>query len=158
MATNTYSVSASGHTVGSGSSYTFTCNSSFTVPPGCTFKSVRVSKNSQASGQVYLRNVSSSTTTNLSWDNEYTDPAFIGWTNGGTPKVKVYNGASTGQSVSVTVRFTVTLEKVKSPDPIKYTDRTKTGTATTQYAVISDSHFSSGTKIEASTFNSAYGL
>lgn len=158
MATKTYTVSASGKTVGSGSTYTFTCNNSFTVPTGCVFKSVSVTKNSQSSGQVYLRNVSSSTTTNLSWGNEYTDPAFIGWTNGGTPKVKVYNGASSGQSVSVTVQFTVTLEKVKSPDPIKYTDRSKTGTATTQYAVIKDTHFSSGTKIEASTFNSAYGL
>lgn len=158
MATKTYTVSASGKTVGSGSTYTFTCNNSFTVPTGCVFKSVSVTKNSQSSGQVYLRNASSSTTTNLSWGNEYTDPAFIAWTDGGTPKVKVYNGASTGQSVSVTVKFTVTLEKVKSPDVIKYTDRSKTGTSTTQYAVMKDSHFSSGTKIEASTFNTAYGL
>ena len=158
MATRSYTVSSSGKTVGSGSSYTFTCNNSFTVPEGCTFKSVSVTKNSQASGQVYLRNASSSTSTNLSWGNEYTDPTFIDWTDGGTPKVKVHNGASSSQSVSVTVKFTVTLEKVKSSDKIKYTDRSKTGTATTQYAVMSDSNFSSGTKIEASTFNTAYGL
>lgn len=158
MATKTYNVSASGHTVGGGSTYTFTCNSSFTVPEGCTFKSFKVNKNSQSSSNIRLRNASTSSTTNLSWDNDLTNTDIIAWTNGGTPKVKVHNSGSSGESVSVTITFTVTLEKVKSPDPIKYTDRSKTGTATTQYAVISDSHFSSGTKIEASTFNSAYGL
>ena len=34
------------------------------------------------------------------------------------------------------------------------TDRSQTGTATTQGTVMSDSHFTAGTKIEASTFNS----
>ena len=43
--------------------------------------------------------------------------------------------------------------KVVSGNKIKATDRSQTGTPTTQGAKIQDSHFSAGTKAEASTFN-----
>ena len=43
--------------------------------------------------------------------------------------------------------------KVVAGNKIKATDRSQTGTATTQGAVIRDSHFTAGTKAEASTFN-----
>lgn len=154
--TRTFSISSSGKTVGGGSSYTFTCNSSFTIPDGCTLASFKVSKNSQSSSNIKLRNVSSSTTTNLSWDSAMTNTDVIGWTDGGTPKVKVYNSGSSGESVSVTVTFTVNLTKVVQYNKILATDRSKTGTSTTQYAVIKDSNFTTGDKITASAFNSKY--
>lgn len=48
--------------------------------------------------------------------------------------------------------------KVTAGNKILATDRSQTGTATTQYAVMKDSHFTAGTKITASAFNSAYEL
>lgn len=68
------------------------------------------------------------------------------------------NGNTNGVKMRGDCAFTISTTqatKVVAGNPIRYTDRTQIGVATTQYATISDSHFSSGTKAEASTFNTS---
>ena len=59
-----------------------------------------------------------------------------------------------GSNVTVKAFFRKNYTLVTAGNKIKATDRSQTGTSTTAGAVISDSHFSAGTKAQASTFNS----
>ena len=69
-----------------------------------------------------------------------------------------------GAGVTINKKLAISLEissggaKVTAGNQIKATDRSQTGTSTTQGAVMTDSHFSAGTKITAADFNSAYNL
>lgn len=76
-----------------------------------------------------------------------------------TPVIE-YGGSGVHIHKKLKIEITVTQAgtPVSSGNIIKATDRSQTGTATSQGAVMSDSHFSSGEKITASAFNSAYGL
>ena len=55
---------------------------------------------------------------------------------------------------AITLQTASAYTAVTAGNVIKATDRSQTGTSTTAGNVMTDSHFSSGTKIEASTFNS----
>lgn len=76
--------------------------------------------------------------------------------------VPVTAAGSAGVTINTQLKIQITTEPAGTPvtsgNVIKATDRSQTGTATTQGAVMTDSHFSAGTAIKASTFNSAYGL
>lgn len=62
------------------------------------------------------------------------------------------------EQLKIEITTTPAGSKVTAGNIIKATDRSQTGTATTQGAVMTDSHFSAGTKITASAFNTAYEL
>ena len=81
---------------------------------------------------------------------------FSSWTK--SPTNLSINGSNQftmpAQNVSVTANWSRTYTAVTAGEKIMATDRSQTGTSTTAGNVMSDSHFTSGTKIEASTFNS----
>ena len=81
---------------------------------------------------------------------------FVSWTT--SPSNLSINSSNQftmpAQNVSVTANFARTMTAVVAGNKIVVADRSQTGTSTTQNAVMTDSHFTAGTKIEASTFNS----
>lgn len=72
----------------------------------------------------------------------------------------VPNSSSGGSGVVINTRandgglLTSLVFKAVAGEIIKATDRSQTGTSTTAGAIMKDSHYSSGTKITASSFNS----
>lgn len=76
--------------------------------------------------------------------------------------VAVTAAGSAGVTINTQLKIELTTtpagDKVTAGNKILATDRSQTGTATTQGAVMTDSHFSAGTVITASAFNSAYDL
>ena len=76
--------------------------------------------------------------------------------------VPVTAAGTAGVSINTQLKIEITTKpagsKVTAGNKILATDRSQTGTSTTQYAVMKDSHFTAGTKITASAFNSAYEL
>ena len=81
---------------------------------------------------------------------------FSNWST--TPSNLSINGSNQftmpAQNVSVTANWAKTMTAVTAGNKILATDRSQTGTTTTAGTVMQDSHFTAGTKIEASTFNS----
>lgn len=125
------------------------------IPSSERFVKFVITKNDTLSG----RNIARSTSpwTSLSWNTEYTDRALIKCSDGwSAPQIRLQNGTSFQMTVDITI--TVTTEASYTPvtqgNVIKATDRSQTGTSTTAGDVISDTHFSAGTIMTASDFNS----
>ena len=152
----TYERSGSGHTIGKDLDYTFTVDS-FTLPSGQQFKRYKVTVPEGISRtNMGLRPISGQSS-NPAWDTWNTNKALIGWSNGSTSNVKVHNGSGASKSFNVKIIFeteNVPYTRVTAGNKIMAADRSQTGTSTTAGNVIKDSHFSAGTKAEASTFNS----
>ena len=153
MATVKESSFSKAQSISGGTDYEFVFDA-YTIPTGCTFKKYRLSYNDTQVSNIALRGNAAS----AGWDKDNTNTSYISWTNGGTYKVKVHNSNSSAKSVRVTVTFYRQLDKVVAGNVILRTDRSKTGTSTTTKAIMTDTHFSAGTKITASAFNSAYDL
>lgn len=93
--------------------------------------------------------------TDLSWNTWYTNMDYL-LLSDGTPRLYFNNtsGQYAEYTATLTMEYTNPYTPVTAGNKILATDRSQTGTTTTVGSVMTDSHFSSGTKIEASTFNS----
>lgn len=153
MATHDYQKGTEGKTVGGGQTATFTTGE-FSVPAGekiKRFKIIQLVNNSN----IVTRAISGQSL-KPSWNTWFTDANLIGWKDGGAAKICVHNDAESGISFRAAVIFQtedLPYTEVTKGNKIKATDRSQTGTATLQGAVMKDSHFSAGTKITASAFN-----
>ena len=159
MAVSTTTKSATSGNIAAGATKTFTI-AAFTVPDGCTINRFKVALN-VLNSNLQFRPIADGLSAPAK-DTWYTYSAanaqMIGWTDGSTSKAVVKNSSSGNLSCNVTITFEYKLDKVVAGDKIYSYDRSKTGTSTSSNSVMTDSNFSSGTKIEASTFNTAYGL
>ena len=96
--------------------------------------------------------------TELAFDTWYSDKSYMNWSaNGDTPKLFIVNtnGYVTSSSFTITVEYSASYTAVTAGNKIKATDYTQTGASVSAGDVIKiQSTFSSGTKAQASTFNS----
>ena len=136
------------------STSTFTYDA-YSVPEGCTFRRFKITANNTSN--LVFREVSDGVGA-CTWNNWNTNIKQIAWNGSGTYKIKLHNSASSTTSATVTVTFEYYLDPVTKGDKIVAQDRKKTGTSTSQGSVMKDDNFSAGTKITASSFNSAYDL
>jgi len=123
----------------------------YTVPSGRKFKRFRIVRSGYYSG-IVLKDPSN----NIGWEKWSTDTKDISWSDGTTAKVIVRNTTDENKSVGIGIEFEtedVPYTSVKTGNKIMATDRSQTGTVTTKGAVMSDSHFTAGTLITASAFN-----
>ena len=150
----TYSVTARMSISGGDSNWYNVNFGALNIPSSEEFVSFVITKADTLSGRNISR--SSSPWTQLSWNTTYTDRALINCASSwSAPQIRLQNGTSFQMTVDITITVTTRTRytAVTSGNKILATDRSQTGTATSAGSVISDSHFSSGTKITASDFN-----
>ena len=119
-------------------------------PSGATPSKYKVTSTNTSLG---LREETGSS--NRSWDTWYNDPTEV--ILDGNTGCRIYLKNDTSQyitaTVTITFEYTVPYTAVVQGDKILATDRSQTGTTTTQGAVMTDTHFTAGTKITATDFN-----
>ena len=124
-----------------------------TQPAGSQF--IRWKMDTGAGSQVELRDVSYNAIYRNTW---YDDKSRIDCSsNFNAPRFQsrfTYPGGHVNVEFTLTVEFGASYTAVTAGNKILATDRSQTGTTTTAGTVMQDSHFTAGTKIEASTFNS----
>lgn len=124
-----------------------------TPPSGAQF--IRWKIESAAGSQVEQRDVSYTPFARSTW---YEDKSRIDCaSNFNAPRFQsryTYSGGHLNVTFTLTVEFGASYTAVTAGNKILATDRSQTGTTTTAGTVMQDSHFTAGTKIEASTFNS----
>ena len=155
MANKTYTVQTGAKTLYASDGWQNITFDAIPVSAGETFVKW-IATTASGSGQVELRDMSYTPRT---WGAEYTNAAGINCSsNYNTPRYQARFNASSGTINVSWFKLEVTVSQaytaVTAGNKILATDRSQTGTTTTQGAVMSDSHFTAGTLIEASTFNS----
>ena len=166
-----YAISSSSITIPSNSANTATvkatCNNSgwlHNTSPTYTAESKVVLCDSAGNNvvEIFRKSLAASATDRSS---EFTKSIDISGLKGKRVYAKVvpiteWGGA--GVTINTQLKLEISISsggaKVTAGNKILATDRSQTGTATTQGAVMTDSHFSAGTAITASAFNSAYNL
>lgn len=106
----TYSKSL-GYTVGGNSDYTYVLEA-ITIPASEQFYRCKIQISGTTTGNAQLRGNAQSVLGSRGFDTWTTNATAISWTNGATPKVKIHNGGSSGQSW----RVTVIIETTAIPD------------------------------------------
>ena len=157
MANKTYTVQVGPKTLYASEGWIYIDFDAITPSAGETFVKWKATASSSSTApQVQLRDLS---WTQRTWGSEYTNAAGINCSRSfSAPRYQVRFNASYGlinvDWFKLEVTFSQAYTAVTAGNKILATDRSQTGTTTTAGTVMQDSHFTAGTKIEASTFNS----
>lgn len=124
-----------------------------TPPAGSKF--IRWKIDSGVGAQVELRSVDYNPISRGSW---YTDAAMIDCaSNFNAPRFQArftYSGGHVNATFTLTVEFGASYTPVTAGNKILASDINQTGTSISAGTIMTNTHFTAGTKIEASTFNS----